>query len=125
MRKVLFKNITRPVLLCSCLFLVGCSQRIEYVVKNSGPQAIQEVLVKIGSAHSFRHGTLIPDAHSSYSGGAKLQSENNLTLSWREESGKVHEKVLPVSKKKLQDKRVPVFIINAAMEVQQGWRWAK
>ena len=110
-------------ILVTALLLIGCSTRVEYMLKNETFETVKDLRVISESGFRFDHGTLLSGAHSSFSGAMKLDDEDLLTISWTAEGAELHEQTLSVRRATLQDTRMRVFTITPEQEIEESWRW--
>ena len=103
----------------------GCSRMdlVDYSVKNRTTEKLTDVTVRFGTIHSFNHGNLIAEAHSSFSGQMPLLPQNRVTITWQDTAAKAYEAVLVVDRATLVDKRSCQFVIDKEMRVRLGWRF--
>ena len=105
------------------VFLSACAQKVEYTIMNGSTKELSEVVVTTDSGHCFPHGALMPNIHSSYSGGERLKSRNRVTISWMDSSGSRQEVVVFVSDKEFHDPRSLVLRITESTAVEKQWRF--
>lgn len=99
------------------LLVVGCKQRLDYMVQNESGQKLTEVRAQINDDHEFLHGRFNGNGGSGFGGAAKLRDENVVVISWILETGEAHSQTLTVPLSEFTDGRLVMFVITESMTV--------
>ena len=111
------------VLMGLCCVVIGCTDRLDYGVKNVGTSNIKDVGVFINDDHSMMHGIVSPGATKGFGGTSKILRENVVRIVWSTADSKDYESELHISGNDLRDKRQILFVINNDMEISREWRF--